>query len=172
MNSPFANLFLLLQQRVQDNVPDITYIDQDLGQLNPDCEGTFPVTFPCLLIDFEDFSFRDLSENVQTAAGTILLKLGFSSYSSSGQSAPEESKENALRYYDIEWSLHKTLQAWDPGDAYGHLDRQRTNTQTRNDLLRVREIRYSLAFEDYSTKYNENTAPAGPQISREITTTV
>jgi hypothetical protein len=170
MNSAFANLFLLLQQRVQDNVPAITYIDQDLGQLNPDSEGTFPVTFPCLLIDFEDFNFNDLSENVQTASGTVLFKLGFSSYSSSAQSAPEESKEAALNFYDIEWDLHKTLQGWDAGDYYGHLDRSNAKTEYRNDLLRVRELRYTLSFEDYSTKYEQLTTPAVVDIDPEIVT--
>jgi hypothetical protein len=170
MNSAFANLFLLLQQHVVDTVPDITYVDQDLGQLNPDSEGSFPVTFPCLLIDFEDFIFKDLGENVQTAVGTILLKLGFSTYSSSAQSAPEETREAALAYYDIEWALHKALQGWDAGDYYGHLDRTSVTTQTRTDSLRVRELRYTVAFEDYSTKYDALTAPAEVDVSPEIIT--
>jgi hypothetical protein len=169
MNSAFANLFLLLQQRVQDNVPAITYIDQDLGQINPGVEE-FPVTFPCLLIDFEDFKFKDLSEHVQTAEGTVLFKLGFSSYSSSAQMATEESKEAALGFYDIEWDLHKVLQGWDPGDYYGHLDRSSAITQSRPDQLRVRELRYTIAFEDYSTKLETFTASATLGVDPQIVT--
>jgi len=169
MNSAFANLFLLLQERVQDEVPDITFIDQDLGQINTGVTD-FPVTFPCLLIDFEDFDFKNLSENVQTASGTVLLKLGFSPYSSSDSSATEESKEAALQFYDIEWDLHKTLQGWDPGDYFGHMDRTSAITQKRDDALRVRELRYTIAFEDYSTKYTQSTAPAELDVDPEIIT--
>ncbi|OJW78583.1 MAG: hypothetical protein BGO69_00935 [Bacteroidetes bacterium 46-16] len=169
MNSAFANLFLLLQQRVQDNVPAITYIDQDLGQINPGVEE-FPVTFPCLLIDFEDFKFKNLSEHVQTAEGTVLFKLGFSSYSSSAQMATEASKEAALNFYDIEWDLHKVLQGWDAGDYYGHLDRSSAITQKRPDQLRVRELRYTIAFEDYSTKLETYTTLAGLDVSPGIVT--
>src|ERR1044072_5029205 len=104
MNSAFANLFLLLQERIQDEVPDIAFIDQDMGQINVGVTE-FPVTFPCLLIDFENFDFKNLSENVQTASGTVLLKLGFAPYSSSDSSSTEESKEAALQFYDMEWDL-------------------------------------------------------------------
>jgi hypothetical protein len=168
MNSAFANLFLLLQQRVQDNVPGISFIDQDLGQLNPNPDDTFPVTFPCLLIDLNYFTFKDLGENVQTAAGTIVFRLGFSTYSSSDQSAPEETKETALQFYELEWALHKAFQGWDAGDYFGHLNRISVHTEKRSDALRVRELRYTVAFEDYSTKNEQLTAPAEIDVSAEI----
>jgi len=169
MNSAFANLFLLLQQRVQDNVPAITYIDQDFGQLNPHITE-LPVTFPCLMIDLDYFTFKDLSENVQTAMGTIVFKLGFSTYSSSEHAAPEETREAALQFYDIEWALHKALQGWDAGDYYGHLNRVSAATIKRSDSVRVREIRYTVAFEDYSTKNEQFTAPADVDVNPEIVT--
>ena len=82
--------------------------------------------------------------------------------------ASEESKEAALHFYDIEWDLHKILQAWDPGDNFGHLDRISAITQARPDQLRVRELRYTIAFEDYSTKLEAFTAPATLDVVPEI----
>ncbi len=150
MNSPFANVFLALQAYIQANVPAIKYIDQDLGQLK---SGTRPpVSWPCVLIDFEDFCFENMSSNVQTASGVVVLRLGFAPHSNSSQATPTPYLQQAISYYDLEWALHKAIQGWAPGADYGHLVRISATTQKRSDSYRVRELRYSLAFEDYSTK--------------------
>ena len=166
MNSPFANIFLALQSRIQDQVSTISYIDQDLGQLKNETRPA--VTFPCVLIDFEDFNFAALSDNVQTAEGTIVLLLGFKPTSSSSSSTPIDYREQAIGFYDIEWNLHKSLQGWSPGEDYGYLSRQSTITQKRHGFLRVREIRYRLAFQDYSTKPTVQTTTASISIATEI----
>lgn len=157
MNSPFANIFLAIQARIQSNVTAIAFIDQDLGQLK---NARPPVSWPCVLIDFEDFSFKNLAENVQTAEGTVVLRLGFAPYSNTSQVAPSTYATQALGYYDIEWALHQAMQGWNPGDAFGSLDRISVTTQKRTDNYRVREIRYSIAFEDYSTKPEQEYASA------------
>jgi len=150
MNSPFANIFLALQQQIATQVPAITYIDQDLGQLKATTRPA--VSWPCVLVDFEDFNFDNLGTNVQTAKGTVVLRLGFAPNSNSAQVTPSTYLQQAIGYYDLEWSLHKTMQGWSPGDDYGSLIRMSATTQKRTDSYRVRELRYSIAFEDYSTK--------------------
>ncbi len=166
MNSPFANIFLALQQRIKEQLTTVAYIDQDLGQLK---SGTRPpVSWPCVLIDFEEFDFENLGENVQTAKGTIVLRLGFAPSSNSSQVTPSPYLEQALRYYDLEWSLHKAVQGWAPADDLGGLIRTSATTQQRADKYRVRELRYSIAFEDYSTKYQQQYAPATIIVNEEI----
>jgi len=153
MNSPFANFFLAIQARVQNVMPANTYIDQDMGQLKND-KGTvrLPVTWPCVLIDFEDFEFENMADNVQAAKGTVVIRLGFAPASNSSATTPDEYKMLALSYYETEFMLHKALQGWSVGDDYGNLCRTHADTQRRSDTIRVREIRYSIAFEDYSTQ--------------------
>ena len=166
MNAPFANIFLSLQEHIQASVAAIKYIDQDLGQLK---SGTRPpIAWPCVLIDFEDFNFENLGENVQTARGIITLRLGFAPHSGSSQATPSPYQQQAIGYYDLEWSLHKALQGWPPGDDYGHLSRISATTQKRTDAYRVRELRYSIAFEDYSAKYQRQFAPATLVITDQI----
>ena len=166
MNSPFANIFLALQQRVQTEVPVITYIDQDLGQLKPGIRP--PVSWPCVLIDFEDFNFDNMGDNVQIAKGTVVFRLGFAPYSNTGSTTPSPYLEQALGYYDIEWAMHQVIQGWSPGDDYGHLTRTSVLTQKRPDNYRVRELRYSLAFEDYSTKPRLQYVPATLVVTDQI----
>ncbi len=153
MNSPFANIFLSIQSRIKANAPFIKHSDQDLGQLKA---ARPAVSWPCVLIALEDFSFTALSENVQQARGTVVLRLAFPPYSSTSSATPQPFAEQALSYYDIEWQLHKVLQGWQPSEVCGRLDRVTTTTQKRNDNYRVREMRYSLAFDDYSTRYEQS----------------
>lgn len=167
MNSPFANIFMAVQQRIQANVSTIAYIDQDLGQLKSGVRP--PVAWPCALIDFEDFDFENLGENVQTATGTVVLRLAFAPYSKSSQVTPTAYLQQAIGYYDIEWALHLALQGWAPGADFGRLIRTRASTQKRNDNYRVRELRYSIAFEDYSTKIQQQLASASLVVNESIT---
>ena len=165
MNSPFANIFLALQDRIQKNVPGIVHTDQELGQLK---NARPSVAWPCVLIDFEDFSFDDLSEHVQTARGTVVLRLGFAPYGASSSATPSKNTQQALAYYDIEWAMHRVIHGWSPIDDAGSLCRTSVTTQKRTDNYRVREIRYSLAFEDYSTKRSLQLAPAEVVVTEEI----
>ncbi len=158
MISPFANIFLALRQRIQAEVSAIKYIDQDLGQLKPATRP--PVSWPCVLIDFEDFSFDNMADNVQTAKGVVIIRLGFAPLSNTGTATPGLYLQQALGYYDLEWSLHLALQGWSPHDDYGRFIRTSAVTQRRPDNYRVRELRYSIAFEDYSTKPQQQYAPA------------
>jgi hypothetical protein len=166
MNSPFANIFLAIQQRILTEVPAITYIDQDLGQLKANSRP--PVSWPCVLIDLEDFDFENLGENVQTAKGTVVLRLGFAPHSGSTQFTPPSYRQQAIGYYDLEWLLHKAIQGWAPADDMGGLIRTSVGTQKRTDNYRVRELRYSIAFEDYSTKPQQQYAPATLVVTEQI----
>jgi len=166
MNSPFTTLFLSIQQQISANIQGISCIDQDLGQLRANVH--IPVSWPCVLIDFEDFTFGNLSENVQTATGTVVIRLGFAPYSNSSQITPKFYKQQAVNYYEIEWLLHKTLQGWSPAPDLGYLDRISATTQKRTDNYRVREIRYTIAFEDYSTKLQQQLTPATLNITEEM----
>jgi hypothetical protein len=166
MNSPFANIYLALQQRIQAELPTITYIDQDLGQLKSSPRPA--VTWPCVLIDFEDFLFENLAENVQTAKGIVVLRLGFAPHSNSSQVVPGVYTKRAINYYDVEWVLHKAVQGWSPTDDAGKFIRINAATQKRADGYRVRELRYSIAFDDYSTKLQQQYAPATLIVNDEI----
>jgi hypothetical protein len=150
INSTFANIFLNIQDYITQNVPQASYVNQDLGQLRG--SGRLPVSWPCVLIDFEDFTFENLGENVQTASGTVVIQIGFAPYSNTTSATPEQYKEQALAYYEAEQLLHTLLQGWAPLKASGSLIRTSVTTQKRSDNYRVRELRYSLALEDYSTQ--------------------
>lgn len=150
MNSPFAAIINQIGARIKEKVPKIKHYDCDWGQLDY-YQGEPPVLWPCLLIDLVDFDFENRGENVQDARGKIVLRLAYAPYSSSSAGTPELYRQKALAFLDLEAQVHKALQGWAVGDEFGVCIRENTTTEKREDPIRVRQIIYSVTFEDYST---------------------
>lgn len=148
MNSPFSTLFIAIQERIKSEVAALRWIDQEMTQL--ESYGEKPsVSFPCLLVDFDNFNFEDAGEAIQFAEGIIVLRLGFAPFSQTSDKTPLEWKEKGLAYYDIEWAIYKALHGWKPNN-YGYCMRVSADTEKREDSIRVRVLRYSISFEDYN----------------------
>lgn len=113
MTSPFSTLLIALQDRIKTQIPDIRWIDQDLGQLEN--YGDRPaVSFPCVLIDFQNFQYEDASDLIQFAEGTVNFRLAFAPFSNTNSLTPVSYQEKALQFYDLEWALYKALHGWKP----------------------------------------------------------
>jgi len=184
MISPFANLFLALQQYIgslqsgSPAAPIFKTIDQDLGQLEAHYgDMRVPVLWPCCLIDVDSFRFDDMSNNGQNGNGYICIRLGFPPFSASNIAVPAEYVQKALGYYELEQQLHQALQGWCPGDQegfsgladiFGPLTRVSSITEQRSDIIRVRKIMYRIAITDFSTQPGFTLTSATPNISLDI----
>ncbi len=142
-----------------DTVPEIKYIDFDLGQL--DYYETRPmVSFPCVLIDFTNAEFTNEGQHVQWANIVIHFKIGFSPFSSATSFSPDISKEKALEFFEIENKLYTQLQGWKPTmevsgnevEICQELIRTSASTEKRNDPFRIRLMRMVTAGEDSGAK--------------------
>jgi len=176
MNSLIANLFLAIQTKIAaiqdtDGNPVIKHIDQDLGQMEDhDGNNRPPVLFPCVLIDIDDIAYKALSGNVQTGKGKIIIRLGHTPYSGSSAAVPTDYKQRAIEFYDTEYALHQALQGFAPFDAdvFGGLDRVSAVTEKRRDFIRVRQIVYTLSFEDYTVATPFVMQAAAPVVTDQI----
>jgi hypothetical protein len=163
--SPFGSLLQLLQARLKAQVPELRYIDQDLGQLEVERP---PVSYHCALIDFVDWSFEDVGDNIQFASGAVIIRLGMQAWSSSSNLTPVLHQDKALSFYDVEWKTYKALHGWKPAN-YGYLMRTNVNTEEREDNLRVRAIRFSCSFEDSNAQPTHTLAKVtDPEIIAEF----
>lgn len=148
MNSPFAQLYAYIIDRLREQVPSIRYINQDLMQL--DAYETRPaVSFPCVLIDMSQFSFESIGANAQQATGTITLRIAHTPYSNSSSLSPEQVREKALSYYELEWQIYKVLQGWGPG-IFSPLKRIDASAEKREDDIAVRVLSFQTSFIDES----------------------
>ncbi len=158
----FKMLYQELVIRLEEEVGRLKYIDQDLGQLDHYEVGKRPpVQFPCLLIDFTDASFEDFGSNVQLASVTISLRLGFTPYTSANNLQTGGFAKKALQFYDIEADIQRALHGYTLSDGdFRELARLSASTEKRLDSIRVRNLVYTIEFEDDSTKEVKATKKA------------
>jgi hypothetical protein len=160
MKAPLAKLFLELQEQVQTSVPEIVYIEQDLGQLGED-EPRKMLAFPAVLIDFQNTTFENLQGNSQMALPTIAITLVFDNYSQTNNLAPINVRETGLTYLEVEQKLFMALQGFQT-DYCQPLSRTNAKSHNRNELgLRVRELTFTTEFEDYSADDGGVVTPIG-----------
>lgn len=176
MNSPFANIYLSLMQHIQDQLPAIKFIDMDYNQLeNPER----PLTdFPCVLVDFPEWTFTELSENVEEGKGMICCKLATDPYDETSSLTPDTYKQAALTILELEWQLYKILKGFKPTiavDVDGNptqqakpLSRKFLTSDNRRPGLKVRPVHFSCSYTDYSAKKQTTRLPATPHITNEI----
>jgi hypothetical protein len=149
MESPYANLFLAIQERIQEQVPEIKYIDQNMGQYMND-EFRKNMLFPCLLVDFPTTNFSEMQGNIQLADVSIVVTLFCDIWNHTNNLTPELVKQAGLSYLEIDQKVFMALQGWNP-DFCTPLMRGQSKSHNSNDVgLMVKETQFSSSFEDYS----------------------
>ena len=149
MKSPYTNLFLAIQERIQDEVPEIQYIDQNMGQYMNE-EFRKQMLFPCLLIDFPMTDFSALQGNSQMGDATIVVTLFHDIWNNTNNLTPSDVREAGLTYLEIDQKVFVALQGWSP-DFCEPLIRTHNKSHNSNDVgLMVRETQFRTTFEDYS----------------------
>ncbi|MDA6072070.1 hypothetical protein NJT12_20805 [Flavobacterium sp. AC] len=149
VESPFGKLFLLLQEHIKTEVPEVMYIEQDLGQLGTD-DPRNCMSFPGVLIDFPNTPFSNLQGKNQLANPVISITLVFDNYSQTWQDAPLDVRKTGLKYLEVEQKIFMAIQNLE-SDFCEALNRTAATGHNRNDVgLRVRELTFTSEFEDYS----------------------
>jgi len=65
-------IIINIMRQLAEDMPDISLIDEDYGQLETD-EDTYPVTFPCLLVGNLNIDWSDTKSGQRGVAGMRLL---------------------------------------------------------------------------------------------------
>lgn len=157
LNSPEANLLKGIIEIIK-SVTEIRFISQDIGQLE-NYEIRPSVSWPCCLIDIEEGRYSDAGDQlIQHAEKTVTLRLGVVKYSDVHQLTPDTVMEQALQYLEIENKLYKALHGKSvPG--FGKFMRVLDVTEKRDDDIRVRIIKFSVAYQDTSAMPVKTTVP-------------
>ncbi len=167
LQSYFSLMLLSLIKRIAEKVPEIIWIDQDFGQLEHYDERP-PVSFPCVLIDFNTTTYDQESQQEQIGNPNINFRLGFAPWSQSSNTAPQAVQEKALYFWELELKLYQALQGWNPvGDICQPLTRVSATTERREDPLRVRSLIFTTAFED-DTATPKYTKVPRPRLEEEF----
>ncbi len=155
----FGLMLIAIQDRIAEKVPAIKWVDQDLGQLEEDTDRP-RVQWPCLLVDFTETDYSEMSVMRQWGAVNLQFRLGFNPFSSAAAATPSKYRQEALKYYELEQEVYIAFQAWDAGGLCQPMTRTRGTTEKREDLFRVRVMNFTTTFEDASA------VPVRSQVTR------
>jgi hypothetical protein len=155
---PQAKMFTKLVLRLVSKVPELRYVDADLGQLDHyDIRPS--VSWPCCLIDLDEFKFFETGNKLrQIGDGFISLRIGMVRYGESNNLVADNVRLNALRFYSIENKINQVLHGWED-EGFSRLLRRFAGTERRTDDIRVRIIKYAVS-------YNDNVTPANIKVPR------
>lgn len=143
MNTFYKTLFLALQEHIAKKVPEIKFIDQNIGQYGFD-DFRAKVTFPAVLIDFPNTIFSALAENIQLGVASVEIALFFDVYAQTYHFAPYDIKEIGLNYFEIEQKVFKALQGFNANGLCSPLIRSEVRSQNNNEIgMRIRQLYFS-----------------------------
>ncbi len=163
----YVQLLVDLQERIAREVPEIQYIDQQLGQLESAQGTTGAVTYPALFIDFPeamydvDFpeaSYSDMSANRQLGNVPVSFQLVSDDAFPTWHGIPVEERKKGFDFLRIEQKLYQALQGWSK-DYFSPLSRTMVKSTSKQHAgFKVRELIFTTQYEDVSASPEETRA--------------
>ncbi|HMO63316.1 MAG TPA: hypothetical protein PKC39_14620 [Ferruginibacter sp.] len=145
---PVEKLYLDVTQRLKDSLPELAWIELECGQLEIP-EDTYPVQFPCALIDFPSIETQDETLGNQQAIIMLQLRIGIDLYEdlyiADGNRTVDTGK--ALQRLSLITAVHAALQLFET-DYSTPLTRAGIQTERRDDGIKVFSLLYGCAAKD------------------------
>ena len=160
-------LFKSIATRLEQEVPELRWIDWEQGQIDMNLEKTYPLQFPAVLIDFTNINWSSIKHGVQDGEVTVLIKVVFDIYEDLNNHAPD--RDMALSRLELLKKIHKALHNFageilpDNNNGFedshfNRLERTSTSSERRDDGLKVINMLYVTLLRDQSGMNNMPTA--------------
>lgn len=139
-------LFMAVCDRLRAEVPELRWIDAEMGQLNVTPRP--PVAFPCILVDMWYLQCVSQTAGTQRVRAQFVLRVAFQGCGSTSAEAPEDVRERALQHFDVLERIHAALQWWTNERTINPLQRVSVFPERRADGLKVYQMTYETQFEE------------------------
>lgn len=153
------SLLYQLINHIKEQMPSLSLVDEDYGQLeaiDKEDMDTYPVTFPCVLIDIPETEWSNLSGKSQKGKAKVNVRLVIDCYDDTHYGSGTE--EKTLERAEMVKELHKILQGYRP-DEDGELIREKSRFYTWSHGIKVYEMLYSVAATDIIQETEKVAAP-------------
>lgn len=140
-------LFNTIQAAIAEGMPELTLVDEDYGQLQTE-EETYPVTFPCALINLPGIDWQTITDNYQRGTVTIVTKLCMDCYDDTYYASGTAYKA-AERIVQFK-KLHDIVRLLEPDNATP-LERTSSRWYSLPGGIKVYESTYECIVEDEPT---------------------
>lgn len=137
-----------LIDHIKDAMPELSLVDEDYGQLEAiDNENmdTYPVTFPCVLLNVPETNWENLAGKNQKGKAQIGVRLVIDCYDDTHYGSG--TMEAILKRSEMVDRLHHALHCFRPTKD-GELIREKSKFYTWSHGIKVYEMLYSVAVKD------------------------
>ena len=142
----YKELFTAVCDRLEKEVPQLRWIDADMGQLSSRGDSRPPVTFPCALVEISYPSCDTLSGGKQRINAEIHLRIGFDVPGPTNSKVPDRYRDMALSYMDVLDKVHQAMQWWDGGRLFNPMKRMKAVPEKVSTGFRTYLLTYTTAF--------------------------
>ena len=142
------DLYINILERLGAEVPELSLIDEDYGQLEMD-EATDhnPVTYPCTLIGYSDISWSDITgSTAQRGQAQLTVRTALDCYADTSLAS---GTYDAVRYrQQFAAKVHRALQKFKAADNATALTRVRSREYVLPGGIKVFEATYTFRLTD------------------------
>ena len=159
------SLLYQLINHIKENMPSLSLVDEDYGQLEAiDKEDmqTYPVTFPCVLIDMPETDWSNLCGKSQKGKAKVNVRLVIDCYDDTHYGSG--TMEAMMERTGMVSNLHRILQCYRP-EQDGELIREKSRFYTWSHGIKVYEMLYSVSVQDIIRETEKAGAPRKVVIS-------
>ena len=144
-------LYISILERIQNEMPEIAYIDEDYGQLegmDSENDDFYPVTFPCVLIGNAEADWKDIGMGTQAGQIQLTVRLGIDCYHDThiGSGTTDKIRERM----ELAGKLYRTLQGYRFSGFMDEMVRIKSRDYTLPGNIKVYEIVFEFNFRDES----------------------
>jgi len=139
-------IFLALLQKIADEVQELREVDMDWGQLETQ-EETYPIDFPCCLIDISNVAWEQTGVPFQTGLATVKLKIAVNMLDDTHFSGGKF--QNAVNRLAVVKSVHNTVNLF-RDEGFSKLVRSNTRRYNMPGGIKVTELEYETAISEIS----------------------
>ena len=143
------HFFLNILQQVASEMPQLSLVDEDCGQLESNDDG-YPITFPCVLLGNIEAEWTDLGLGAQKGRCTLTARLAIDCYDDTHMGSGTE--EKIAERQRMATHLYRALHGFVPGDASGPLTRLNSRDFTLPRGIKVYEQTYIFEYHDESAR--------------------
>lgn len=138
-------LFLDILQHIAENMPELSLVDENYGQLETQ-EDTYPVTFPCVLIDAPQVSWETLMPASQQGRCSLTVRLAVDCYEDTHYGSGTQ--QGIVTRARMAAKLNGLLNFARPRGAQGPMTRTASRTYTLQGGIKVYETEYQTTLID------------------------
>ena len=156
-------LYKEVRAQLKTQVTAVKWIDLDSGQLDSP-EKNYPFPFPATFIDFENIDWADAGERMQDGVVMMTVRVACRIYEQTHSDVAVNEYDaftKAMTALAILTTIHAKLQGFSDGATFNRFTRISTQTEKRDDGLKVYMLKYSCQARDKSAMKTYNLVPNG-----------